>query len=905
MSSSPEGSHRTGDRRGRPTLSVVILPRAKEGKFLASDSESKASKRCLHPSPSFPHGNSGGDYSNPQGRNVGSVFRPSGCVPPYLCRHSESEISRLQLQGSRVQVPYAPLRPLYRSKGFHPCSRRGCCTAPKARDSPVRLSRRLADPGSSQESSFVFNKRNCYPTSISRLGNQPQEIASNPYDGTTLLRGQTRLCSRQGVSINGKDSFSSEYDPIHYGHTHQSSSELAQSSGSDGQLSRRRTPLPPAHASNSDLPIGPLQAGIGGPSFPDPSLSFDSNAPSLVADRIECIGRDTVPGESSAVNDHNRCFTPRLGSVLRRRNAVRRLVDRGVQTPYQSPRVGSSCTGCQSSVSPGAGQNPFGLLRQHIRGRIHQQTRGNTLSGPVPESVVLPSLVSEERRSDPCYSHSRNRERPSGCLIERPSESGRVVSEPGVGQSCLPAVRETSCGHVCNAGKRKASDLLLEKLSSDGMEVGRHVSVLGRDPLLCVSSVQHDSQSSPQSENVQDSRSAHCSFVAETTLVPVAPPPSGGPSISTSTLSRPSVSGQGEGTTSSGSGPPLNCLETVRDSFRARGFPEDVAALAARSRRPSTLRTYDSRLSKFGEWCTESKITPSTSSVAEVASFLKLVFDEGKQVSTIKNYRSAIAAIHEGFPDGSTLGNNSFIAQLLRGMANDRPRVRSLAPTWSISAVLAALATAPYEPLHKASLADLTHKTLFLVAVASARRRSCLQALSTKPGHLRFENHGVRFIPDIAFLPKNQTLLFIPGDIFIPELKTMSSIPEDRFWCPVRALKWYLKRTEKLRSTSRLFIIPSTPYGAASRDTISRWLVEVISPHAQGGVRAHEVRGQAASRALFAGVDLQDILKAAAWKTPTTFVSCYLSDTLSAEASFGRAAIFGSSTSNHPPGYRC
>ena len=174
-------------------------------------------------------------------------------------------------------------------------------------------------------------------------------------------------------------------------------------------------------------------------------------------------------------------------------------------------------------------------------------------------------------------------------------------------------------------------------------------------------------------------------------------------------------------------------------------------------------------------------------------------------------------------------------------MSSDRPGVRSLTPTWSISA----LATAPYEPLHKASLADLTHRTLFLVAVASARRRDCFQALSTEPSHLRFENHGVRFIPDIAFLHKNQTLLFIPGDIFIPELKTMSSIPEDKFWCPVRALKWYLKGTEKLCSASRLFIIPTTPYGAASRDTISRWLVDVISPHTQEGVRAHEVRGQA------------------------------------------------------------
>ena len=183
------------------------------------------------------------------------------------------------------------------------------------------------------------------------------------------------------------------------------------------------------------------------------------------------------------------------------------------------------------------------------------------------------------------------------------------------------------------------------------------------------------------------------------------------------------------------------------------------------------------------------------------------------------------------------------------------------------------------------------------MAVASARKRSCIQALSIKLGHMRFENQGVRFIPDHSFLPKNQTLDFIPEDIFIPELKTISSLPEDRFRCPVRALKWYLNKTKGLRTSDQLFILTREPYGPASKSTISRWIVETISPHASGPVRAHEVRGQSTSRALFAGVRIQDIIKAAAWKTPSTFVRCYLSDTLAAETAFGRAALAGPSRS--------
>ena len=180
----------------------------------------------------------------------------------------------------------------------------------------------------------------------------------------------------------------------------------------------------------------------------------------------------------------------------------------------------------------------------------------------------------------------------------------------------------------------------------------------------------------------------------------------------------------------------------------------------------------------------------------------------------------------------------------------------------------------------------------FLVAAASARRGSCLQALSIKQGHVRFKNHGVRLIPEPFFLPKIQTLDFIPGDLFLPRLSTLSSEPSYRFGCPVRALNWYLKKTSQVRQSDHLFITTIAPFQAASKDTISKWIIRLISPHSKGHkVRAHDVRGQAASKALFAGVPLGDILKAAAWKTPTTFVSCYLTNTLTAEAAFGTAVL--------------
>ena len=227
-----------------------------------------------------------------------------------------------------------------------------------------------------------------------------------------------------------------------------------------------------------------------------------------------------------------------------------------------------------------------------------------------------------------------------------------------------------------------------------------------------------------------------------------------------------------------------------------------------------------------------------------------------------------------------------------------RPTLRALVPVWSLTSVLETLASAPFEPLHSCSLKFLTLKTVFLVSLASGRRRSAIQALSASRGHLNFLPHSVRLIPEPAFLAKNQTVDFLPHPIFIPKISSFSSVREDKVWCPIRALSWYVERTKAFRTPSKmaLFLKHRAPHDRASASTISRWIVEAISANPQsltgpGTPRAHDVRGVAASWALFQGVPLDEILRSAVWKNPNSFISCYLTDVLRDEGRFGRAAL--------------
>ena len=272
------------------------------------------------------------------------------------------------------------------------------------------------------------------------------------------------------------------------------------------------------------------------------------------------------------------------------------------------------------------------------------------------------------------------------------------------------------------------------------------------------------------------------------------------------------------------------------------------------------------------------------------------MFDKNLSTATIRGYRSAIASSHKGFPDGTTVSNSLYISKLLKAFFLKRPPCRSLVPSWSLPTVLRCLAEAPFVPLHKASLLHLTMKTVFLIAIASGQRRSSLQALSMEPGHLRWENSGVRLIPIPSFIAKNQTASSGSVEIFLPSLASMSSVEEDKVWCPVRTLKWYLSRTKDLRSSSSLFVTTTAPHGAASRDTVSRWLVECIKLAGDdvlqaGPVRAHDTRALSTSWALFNGATMEQIQKAAFWANPNSFISCYLKDVVAHEASFALASL--------------
>ena len=333
----------------------------------------------------------------------------------------------------------------------------------------------------------------------------------------------------------------------------------------------------------------------------------------------------------------------------------------------------------------------------------------------------------------------------------------------------------------------------------------------------------------------------------------------------------------------------VNCLEIIKRQNKEAGFSEKPADLAARGRRNSTLRVYSSHLRHYFDWWDERQIDPYHASIPEIADFLESHFTEGLQVATIKGYKSTIASIHWSLPDGTKLNSdpNRSLHFIMEGMNNVRPPVRKIMPEWDLGTVLSHLSKSPYESLQSADIGIWLSRLHFLIAIASGRRGSEIHVLATGD-HIVFGNRGttLHFRPE--FLAKNERSDFTMSLMFLPYLDPLRKQDrKERLICPVRALRWYLARTETARASckcSQLFITSRKPFKPAAKSTTAGWIVTAIVK-ADAVVRgdsmpsAHSTRAVSSSWAFSQGLSIAEIMNTVSWKSKLTFTTRYLRDT--------------------------
>ena len=149
----------------------------------------------------------------------------------------------------------------------------------------------------------------------------------------------------------------------------------------------------------------------------------------------------------------------------------------------------------------------------------------------------------------------------------------------------------------------------------------------------------------------------------------------------------------------------------------------------------------------------------------------------------------------------------------------------------------------------------------------------------------------VTLFPSSDFIAKNQLAregAQSVSPVVIPALTIVDrQLKQDRSVCPVHALRYYLDRTKTFRGDGSLLFISFKK--GHSRDmrpaTLSSRLKQTIllcckQAYQQAldlvQVKAHDIRAFAASKALYSGVSVDQIMQACHWKAHNTFTNFYI-----------------------------
>ena len=133
-------------------------------------------------------------------------------------------------------------------------------------------------------------------------------------------------------------------------------------------------------------------------------------------------------------------------------------------------------------------------------------------------------------------------------------------------------------------------------------------------------------------------------------------------------------------------------------------------------------------------------------------------------MATIRSYRSVIDSCHQRFEDCSSVTTSHFLSKLCKSFFLKRPPLKSLLPALSLPAVLR-LSGTPFES--KASLRDISLKTVFFGCYCFWSESECPLCFLLDHGHVCWEPLGVRLVPRPGYIAKNQSEASRPVDIFL------------------------------------------------------------------------------------------------------------------------------------------
>lgn len=277
------------------------------------------------------------------------------------------------------------------------------------------------------------------------------------------------------------------------------------------------------------------------------------------------------------------------------------------------------------------------------------------------------------------------------------------------------------------------------------------------------------------------------------------------------------------------------------------------------------MTVYDSPVTKWTIFCNKNNLNFKHVSVKYVAQFLQTLVDQKLSYSTVNTARSALSSFVK-LTEGGTVGHNEYLTLLLQGAFNLNPPRSRHSVTWDPEVVLAVFRKGQLP--EELPTEQVAKRLALIILLLSAQRPQILRAL--RLSNMVMNESHVMFHLKVTDFKQGR-----PG--YAPPIMLLKAFPEERV-CVKKYMQVYLDRTRPVRNgIDELFITSRKPYRVATRDTLARWVKDILK---FCGVDtdvfgAGSVRAAATSKAQQCGVSLSDIMGAAGWTQASTFARFY------------------------------
>ena len=286
-----------------------------------------------------------------------------------------------------------------------------------------------------------------------------------------------------------------------------------------------------------------------------------------------------------------------------------------------------------------------------------------------------------------------------------------------------------------------------------------------------------------------------------------------------------------------------------------------------------TLGSYRQRWKHFVLWAFR-KRDPCAISVPLIADYLIHLFSEGYQTGTINTARSAI----NFFTLNEIPEDDIVIRKIFKYFFRYRPIVPKYPTFWPVSKVLSLLEK--WHPASSLPLKELTLKTLALMALSSSDRGQTLHMANVN--NVRKNDEGT--LEFVIFERTKTTRKILKPEVIRCDGSDIEALN------PCAYAEEYIERTKQFRNdeTSSLFLswISKKP---VTRQSLSRWLREVLKLSGIEGYAPHSFRGASLTAARSKGASIPQIVKAGKWTGQKTFKKFY--DAPSEDSPIGKLII--------------